>query len=226
MSASLTDHPRALHATYRTDGKSKDALREALDLIPENAIALPISHRPAERDDCRWNATLIVLGTDDALSRAADQILASRSEALARLATMDVQKGIDMLYAKSDGRRIEPRMIQFIEYVFSDPAQRDDYYACQYDTSAPAMRSLWEKGLVGRFLGFERPDILHSVPDFPDWDVLHLIGMTPWQMLRFMPRVNSTFDFYAKRAGRGSRKAMFKKWDEQRAIIKLTAKQL
>ncbi|MEO0872284.1 MAG: hypothetical protein AAFY19_10080 [Pseudomonadota bacterium] len=226
MSASLTSNRRGLHATFSTAAKPDAALREAVALMPDDLSVLPMAHRPAKRGDRRWNATLIALGTDDALDHASDRLLASQSDYLMRLAIMDVQEGIDMLYAKSDGLTLEPRMIQFVEYVFSQPAERDDYYACQYDTSAPAMRSLWEKGLVGRFLGFENPQLLYSATDFPNWDVLHLIGMTPWQMLRFMPRVNAAFDQFAEKAGRGTRKAVAKKWDRQRELIKLTARQL
>lgn len=226
LSMPITPYQRALHATFDASDKPGDAMAQTLELLPEATIALPMSHRIATRENKRWNTTLIILGTDDVLKSCADHILSSKPERLARLVMMDVQPGIEMLYAKSNGLKIEPRMIQFIEYVFSDPSEREDYYASQYDTSAPAMRSLWEKGLVGRFLGFENPDVLYCVPGFPNWDVLHLIGLTPWQMLRFMPRVNSFFDRFAKQTGRVSRNELFNKWDRQREIIKLRAKQL
>ena len=138
---------------------------------------------------------------------------------------MQQQPGLDMVFAKENGARTEPRMIQWIEYVFSAPARREAYYRSQEDTSGPAMRELWERGLVGRFIGFENPQLLYCAPGFVNWDVLHVIGMTPWQLLRFMPRMGRTFDRHAKAAGRGGRKAMFARWEEQRDIIKLTSKQ-
>ena len=86
------------------------------------------------------------------------------------------------------------------------------------------MRSVWDRGLVRRFVGFDTPETVFSVDGFPIWDVVHIIAMTPWQMIRMIGPTNRAFDHYSKKAGRGSRKELFARWDKQRELIKLRAK--
>lgn len=215
----------ALQATFDINGDPARVLRRFAAQMPEGLTVLPLSHRQASRGSATWNASAVVIGSLDGIAAASEGLLEASPKSMKRLAQMRLQPGLDMLFAKGNGSALAPRMIQWIEYVFSDPIERQDYYQSQYDTSGPAMRELWDRRLVGRFLGFETTEVVFCAPGFPNWDVLHVIGITPSQLVRFMPRVNRTFDRYAKATGRGGRKKMFARWDEQRAIIKLTAKQ-
>ncbi|MGG6286657.1 hypothetical protein ACQ4M3_34195 [Leptolyngbya sp. AN03gr2] len=172
-----------------------------------------------------WTATALILGNASALEAGAEHLLDARPETLRRLALMTMQPGLNMLFAKHNGRATEQRIIQWFEYVSCDPAAREDYYRCQSEVSGPAMRSLWDRGLVARFMGFEEREVLYSSPGFPASDVLHVIGMTPWQLLSFLPRMRPALDRFAKAAGRGSGRAMFERWGRQRTLVKLTAKQ-
>lgn len=215
----------ALQATFDVNGDPALVLERFAAQVPEGLTVIPLSHRQVSQGSANWNASAVVIGSPDRVAAASEGLLRASPKSMERLAQMRLQPGLDMLFTKSNGSALAPRMIQWIEYVFCEPKERRDYYDSQYDTSGPAMRELWDRGLVGRFLGFETSQVLYCSPGFPSWDVLHMIGITPWQLIRFMPRVSRTFDRYAKATGRGGRKKMFARWDEQRAIIKLTAKQ-
>ncbi|MFO6431376.1 hypothetical protein ACLBKT_14935 [Erythrobacter sp. W302b] len=216
---------RALVATFAIAGDPISVLSRATQSMSDACTILPLTHDRASHNGVDWTATALILGNASALEAGAEHLLDARPETLRRLALMTMQPGLDMLFAKHNGRAAEQRMIQWIEYVSCDPAAREDYYRCQSEVSGPAMRSLWDRGLVARFMGFEEREVLYSSPGFPAWDVLHVIGMTPWQLLRFLPRMCPAFDRFAKAAGRGSRRAMFEQWGHQRTLVKLTAKQ-
>ncbi|MEM6858524.1 MAG: hypothetical protein AAF559_11690 [Pseudomonadota bacterium] len=222
----LNPFSKSLHVTLSFEGAAQDALRVVAPTSDEASFVIPLAHKPVSREGQTWNATLIALGHAEPLRAAAVRLLDAGHAGLKRVALMDPQPGIDMLLAKENGAAIEKRMLHYIEYVTSKPETRADYYVCQYDTSAPAMRAMWDAGRVGRFVGFEDPETLYLAPGLTDWDVIHVIGMTPWQMVRLLPTVKAAFDRASKKAGRGSAKELFARWDEQRDIIKLMAKQI
>ncbi|MEM9881007.1 MAG: hypothetical protein AAF862_17210, partial [Pseudomonadota bacterium] len=56
-----------------------------------------------------------------------------------------LQQNLDMFYTKDRGLETEPRLLQWLEYVVSDPGARSDYYQTQYRFSGPAMRAMREK---------------------------------------------------------------------------------
>lgn len=116
-------------------------------------------------------------------------------------------------------------MLQFIEYVFSDPSERDDYYQCQYEFSGPAMRRLYERNLCGRFMGVEIGERLYGDDSMPLWDVVHLAGFTPAQMLLSVPYFKKAFRDAAESLGGPSAKEKIAKWEQQREKHQIRVRQ-
>jgi len=107
-------------------------------------------------------------------------------------------------------------MVQHIEYVFSREEERLEYYDSQYEFSGPAMRRLHDRDLNGRFIGVEVGNRLAGDGDVPDWDVVHVAGFTPLQMIRAVPHFRRAFaDAAAALDGPDYRERMLR-WDQQR----------
>ena len=200
------------------------------------SLVLPYEHKPLNRpgpETASWTNCAVVLieARRDPKECSTKIIAAARTGELAdcfRAADlMCVQRGIDMVYAARNGLTRERNFTQMIEYVFSKPERRAGYYEDQYIWSGPVMRELHSKDLVGRFLGFEMHQRIAASPSMSEWDVLHLVAATPWQMFKAMPRFFPTWNRHAKNIW-GPEMTFKKKvaeWDKIRLNIKSSAKQ-
>ncbi|MEM8766386.1 MAG: hypothetical protein AAGE43_02995 [Pseudomonadota bacterium] len=184
---------------------------------PGSGAVIPLSHKSLEHKGTRWNASLFVIpdSSNDARSLGIS-LLENRPQGLIRLALTEVQEDIDMLYGRTDDPESDSALMQLIEYVESDPVEAPDYYQCQHEVSGPAMGSCWDSGVVSRFIGFERREVLWSSPETPDWDLVHVIGAKFWRMPQMFIATRRAFDVEAKSAGRGTGAEVIKRWDSQR----------
>lgn len=138
-----------------------------------------------------------------------------------------LQPGIDMFYPSKHGFEREAALVHKLEYVFSEPAARPGYYADQYTLSGPAMRDLHLRDKAGRFVGFEVKARLFSAPGMPAWDVVHIVGTTPWQGLKSVPVFLSTWAKHASRV-HGPDSTFFTlldRWATMRINVKTSATQ-
>lgn len=89
------------------------------------------------------------------------------------------------------------------------------------------MADLHSRDKAGRFIGFEATQRLFGMPDMPQWDVFHVYGFTPWQMVKAFPFFVSTWNKHANRAfGDGyTFDAKLKEWDHVRINITTKAQQ-
>ncbi|MEM6430263.1 MAG: hypothetical protein AAF708_13560 [Deinococcota bacterium] len=202
----------------------------------ELSLALPYEHKPLRRSDTpssAWTNCLILLFKDEGTIHkySTDIVSCARSGDLApyfRAADlMRVQQSINMVYAARNGLTRERRLIQGIEYVFSKPECREEYYRDQYVWSGPVMRELHSKDYLSRFLGFEIHKRLDGSPLMPKWDVLHIFGATSWQWFKAIPTFRPTWNRHAKNIwGEGMTfKQRLAEWDDMRTIVKGPAKQ-
>lgn len=198
-------------------------------------LVIAIEHPPLTHPELggRWTHSAIILlreGLESA--RIEDGIIApARADAMAtHLRSIDVlrlQPGLEHFYPAKDGLEREGALDLTVEYVFSDPAQREAYYRDQYVFSGPAMSDLHSRDKAGRFIGFEGGQRLFGAPGMPQWDVVHLVGFTRWQMIKAAPFFLSTWNKHAERAhGPGeslsTRQAV---WDELRVNVSSSASQ-
>lgn len=196
------------------------AMERAARSITAPAAIIPIPHKTLRHDGSTWTGSMIVLPEDaDSASEIADAQVERADDAVCRIAETRVQKGIDLLYPKGRGPSGEAGLMQLVEYVISDPDERDDYYLCQDEVSAPAMRVNWERGTVSRFIGLERTEVHFSRPGFVDWDLVHVIGVRRSKFPSLFLRTRRDFDRFAKAAGRGTAKQVFSRWDDQRTKV-------
>ena len=150
---------------------------------------LPVSHKPRRRtrEAPSWSYWMLVLAAPGAdAPELADTIAGLAGDSGADLRSVGrarPQPSLDMVYPV-DGPARERRLLQSIEYVFSKPAERPDYYRSQYEFSGPAMRRLHQRDRAGRFLGVEITERLHGDVAMPLWDVVHVSGFTVAQTLR------------------------------------------
>jgi len=172
-------------------------LLEAARASGEVACVMPLSHKPVampQHGRGQWSVLVIVV-----MARNADPAplavklgeTVKRSDLgkarLQALQTARLQPNVDMFYPVKSGPEQERYLIQWVEYVVSDPARRQEYYAQQYTFSGPAMNRLHRRNCVGRFIGFETLARVVGNDDVPVWDVLHVIGFTLGQIIRGFP---------------------------------------
>jgi len=198
-------------------------------------IFLPYAHQSISHPDYsgQWNATILLYfdSQDEAVNigKALRQtiVLDKYIFAVKSLDLLVLQSGLDMFYPLKHGLNREKFLIQTLEFVFSDPAHREQYYLDQYAWSGPAMADLHSRDKAGRFIGFETTQRLYGKPDMPQWDVFHVYGFTPWQMVKAFPFFVSTWNKHAKRAfGDGCTfDTKLKEWDHVRINIKTKAQQ-
>lgn len=196
---------------------------------------IPMQHPPLKHPDHpeTWtHCALISLGPAQSPEALTDQILniITASPLASRLFAIDLlrtQPGLEMAYPVSDGLARESAMKQIIEYVFSDPAHREKYYEDQYKWSGPAMGELHHRDKVGRFLGYEVEARLVGDSELPAWDLLHLIGFTPWQMVKSKPYFYGVWNDHASRVfGEGMDFGKkLEEWNKLRLNIKSSAQQ-
>lgn len=120
----------------------------------------------------------------------------------AQLRSIDLlrlQNGLDRFYPIRNGHRREQDLDQSLEFVFSKPEARAQYYQDQYRWSGPAMADLHSRDKAGRFVGFEVKKRLFGAEDMPEWDLVHIFGFTPWQTLKATPVFMSTWNKHARR---------------------------
>lgn len=198
------------------------------------ALVLPFEHKALKHPDKAgvWTNCVIILfdkNTDEELS---NQIISTlqESELSSLFCTADLmrlQKGLDMFYPIKNGISKEKHLNQTIEYVFSQPEHREEYYAAQYLWSGPAMADLHSRDKAGRFIGFELDKRLFGSEIMPEWDVAHVFAFTTWQMIKSIPFFYGTWNKHAKRVF--GEEMTFKKklaeWDKIRLNVKGSAKQ-
>ncbi|MCG8347314.1 MAG: hypothetical protein MI924_05975 [Chloroflexales bacterium] len=126
------------------------------------------------------------------------------------------QPELGMIYPLTGGRTRESRMFQSIEYVFSDPAQREHYYQSQYEFSGPTMQRLHQQDIVGRFIGVEIVDRLIDTPNMPQWDVIHLSGFSIPKVLRSIPHIIRASNGVANALGGPTAWERARTWESQR----------
>lgn len=230
--------PAAVQWTWRTDRPADpfrsppggDLLR---DLAASDGVTavLPFRHKPLRHPDqpaVAWSRTVLALCPSlDQASALARARPFSPQGGLVAVDVLTGQPGLDMLYPKDAGPQRERWLIQWIEYVFSDPQHRDAYYRQQYAFSGPAMRRLYDRDCAGRFIGFEHVDRVGSDDRAPVWDVLHVVAFTPLQLVKSIPRFRRAWQAQAEATyGAGaSGKAIMQAWEGMRVRLVARARQ-
>lgn len=195
---------------------------------------LPFSHPKLKHPDSdkTWtNSIIIGLNSNNNYKLIAKDIVThlQKSEVSSAFKSADVMqlhKGLDMFYAIKNGIDDEDQLNQIVEYVFSDLKGRQTYYKEQTLFSGPAMAELHRNDMAGRFIGFELEERLFG-KDFPQWDIIHVVGFTEAQTKKATPVFYSIWDKHAERVfGKGM--TFLKKksqWDTLRLNIKSNATQ-
>ncbi|MEL6538812.1 MAG: hypothetical protein AAFQ98_25575, partial [Bacteroidota bacterium] len=197
------------------------------------SLVIPLEHPPLQHPDhpATWtHATLILLENlgQGALptSEVLNQVRTGPLSAYFFAADLlRMQPNLDMIYPVKDGLSRESAMRHVVEYVFSDPVHRQQYYQDQYVWSGPAMQELHHRDKMGRFMGFEVETRLAGSPGLPAWDLVHLIGYTPWQTVKSLPFFYSIWNAHAERAfGPGNTfDTKLAEWDKIRLNVKSSA---
>ena len=200
------------------------------------SLVLPFEHKPLRHPNVTthaWTNCVIALVEkgQDVEKLGAMLIAAAKRGPLAQqfraADLMCVQQEVNMVYAANNGLEREHNFVQMIEFVFSDPEARQQYYEDQYAWSGPVMRKLHEKDRVGRFLGFEMERRLASSDAMTEWDVMHVVSATRWQIIKAVPTFHATWTRHAKKIW-GPEMTFRKKvaeWEKIRLNIKSGAKQ-
>ncbi|MEN0067252.1 MAG: hypothetical protein AAGA48_34290 [Myxococcota bacterium] len=199
------------------------------------SLVLPLEHPPLTHPEFggRWSQAVLVMAARGPSVAALGRELLNDIQAsalspwLVAVDVMRLQPGLDLFYPARDGVMREPRLTNTIEYVFSNPEARDAYYADQYTLSGPAMADLHSRDKAGRFIGFEVEQRLFGASSMPTWDVLHVVGFTPWQNLKAVPFFLSTWARHARRV-HGDGETMFSRlaaWEKIRVNVKSDAVQ-
>lgn len=192
-------------------------------------ICIPLSHAQLSTatDGGSWSQWLLLLseeqGDCDALARLVQDHFGDHH--LQSINRVHGQRSIDMPYPLS-GKIKESSLLQWVEYVYSAPEHRADYYQSQYEFSGPAMRRLYEANRVGRFMGVEIQENLFRNQAFSSWDVVHVSGFTPLQLLRSLPHFRAAWRARATELAGESAAERLKKWDVQRTKYQIRARQL
>lgn len=205
------------------------------DLYTQEEITyvLPYTHKQLKHPEhnTAWTASVIIGLRDSDYMVTAQKIVSQvkRSSIATRLGAADIikqQPGLDMYYSIIDGVKDEAKLEQIVEYVFSDPKARKEYYGAQYIFSGPAMKELHQNNKAGRFLGYEVEERLYGA-DFPAWDLIHVVGFTMEQKERASPLFMEVWDRHAEKAfGKGMTFLKKKReWDKIRINIKSEATQ-
>lgn len=186
----------------------RPAAPEALAALPPGSLALRHRARAAGPD---WSG-LICVPLESPDTEAVRSLATELDGDLVRAALGRVQPGLDM-WSPGSARGAA---VHITEYIRSDPAHRAEYYGTQLTASGPAMRELWETGLVQRFVGVEVIDDVVPGPGEP-WDLLHVTSFS----LRRLPRMlrwRREFDRHAQAAGFADMKALSALWSTQRTM--------
>ena len=206
-------------------------------LLHEQQISqvFPFEHKPLSYKDSakRWTNCIVLMLPDEPYNTETHSSLISSIEKSAlcegfrSLDLMKIQQGLDMFYPVKDGIKREPKLNQTIEYLFSKPEAREQYYEDQHRFSGPAMRDLHRQDKAGRFIGFELEERLFASANVPQWDVIHIIGFTTWQEIKAAPFFYGAWNKHAERAfGEGMTfKKKVAEWNKIRTNIKSSAKQ-
>ena len=242
---------RALGLTWNTPRENLKAfwrqfhddvftLLQTLSAQGKIKTVLPFQHEPVrlegEADKGPWCVcVVIVLSQPDDARGFAELLLSdpaferfSNTFPLDAADLMRVQQNLDMYYPKNNGLAAEPRLLQWLEYVFSDARYRDEYYNTQYVFSGPAMRRMRSKNRAGRFLGFEIEERIRDSRQIPQWDVLHISGFTLLQCMKYLMFSRGEWDRQAKECwGESASGAeVMGQWEKQRVKIMPRAKQI
>lgn len=194
---------------------------------------LPFSHQALKHPDSEatWTNSVII-GLNSETYKATANTLVSHiqnSELKAAFKSADLmqlQEGLNLFYAQKNGITDEDKLEQIVEYVFSDPKARKTYYEEQTLFSGPAMAELHSIDAAGRFIGYELEERMFG-KDFPQWDVIHVVGFTEEHTKKATPIFYAVWDKHAEKVfGKGM--TFLKKkseWDTLRLNIKSNAKQ-
>ncbi|MFY1636468.1 hypothetical protein ACN27F_24870 [Solwaraspora sp. WMMB335] len=192
---------------------------------------LAYEHRPVTvpgHDGPTWSVCVVAVGARAAtLDELATELVGAAGRQLRSVDLLTLQPNLDMFHPVRQRTGRTRRMLQWIEYVVSDPARRDTYYPQQYVFSGPAMRRLHERGHCERFVGFEVTERRHGPVGEPAWDVLHISGFRPGQMFGMLPRFRSAAQAQAEAVyGAGSSaRSILTGWDEVRTKEVVRARQ-
>ena len=196
---------------------------------------LSFEHKALSYQDSelKWTNCIVLILTKETLSTESNSAFVSAikksaiSENFRALDLVRIQNGLDMFYPKENGIAREPRMKQTIEYLFSKPNARKEYYEDQYKFSGPAMKDLHNRDKAGRFIGFELEKRITATENMPEWDLIHIIGFTNWQTIKAIPFFYGTWNKHAKNAfGEGMTfKKKIAEWNKIRTNIKSSTKQ-
>ncbi|MEM9299029.1 MAG: hypothetical protein AAGA64_11620 [Bacteroidota bacterium] len=191
---------------------------------------LPFHHEPLhyQNSEQKWtNIVVLMLRDSESMAEVHTSLISAIEKSSIQknfraLDFMRLQRGLDMFYPINNGLAREAKMNQNIEYLFSDPEARKDYYEDQYLFSGPAMRDLHHRDKAGRFVGFELEKRLASSESMPEWDLIHIIGFTTWQEIKAAPFFYSTWNKHAERAfGEGmTLEKKVAEWNEIRTNVK------
>jgi hypothetical protein len=217
---------RNLPAFWRCFGDSLRQVQHQPEYHNAIRIILPYRHRPLavpRTQSAHWNVYILVL-VSAVVERSALADLLFQNEGwravpdviLRCINEVRPQPTLDMLYPLEAGASQEPHLLQAIEYVVSDPAQREDYYQSQVELSGPAMRRLYERRAVGRFIGVEVERSIFHTAEMPQWDVIHISGFTIPQILRCLPAYRHAWNAAAAALGGDSAQTRMKRWTHQR----------
>ena len=196
---------------------------------------MPFEHKPTPHNNSNsWSTTVFCIGApgrdlrDACASMLATDMLQSPDTQLVGVDLLRLQPNLDMFYPVLDGLRREKNLMQWIEYIFSEPKHRKAYYNSQYVFSGPAMKRLHVKDRAGRFLGFEVLERVSKTSIFPSWDVVHISAFTPLQIVKAFPRFRKTWDLQAQEVWGGEIKAKDKmsEWDDMREKFMPKVKQV
>lgn len=235
---------KALLLTYLADSSTlfwqnyQQNLCQALKLLYQEdkiSVVLPFEHKVLKHPDFtrEWTNSVIILFNNPKLAEKISlEIIESlkKTDLFPKLNSADImilQNGLDMFYPIKNGVMRESKMIQTVEYVFSKLEHRREYYEDQYKWSGPSMKSLHKRDMAGRFIGFEVEKRLYNTDKMPEWDLIHVIGFTNWQIFKSIPFFFSTWNKQAKKSfGKDMTfKKKLKEWKQIRLNIKSKAKQ-
>lgn len=195
------------------------------------ADVLPYEHRPVTvpgHGGQAWSVCVVAVGVHgESLEDLATDLVGAAGRQLRSVDLLTLQPGLDMFHPDRRQAGSARSMLQWIEYVVSDPAHRDTYYRQQYAFSGPAMRRLHERGHCERFVGFEVTERRHGLDGVPAWDVLHISGFRPGQLLGMLPRFRSAARARAEAVyGPGSSgRSIVADWDAIRTKVTVRAHQ-
>ena len=240
----MKENRKALIVTWETDNQGtfwniyKNEIHPTINNLHQKGLIVqvfPFEHKPLnyKSSNLGWTTCIVLMLSEAQLDPKIDSTLISvinQSTLKGNFCALDlfkVQKNLDMFYPETDGIIREPRMMQTIEYVFSKPDIRKVYYEEQYKFSGPAMKDLHKRDKAGRFIGFELEKRIIAKENMPEWDLIHIIGFTPWQIIRAIPFFYGTWNKHAEKVFGGGMtfKKKLSEWNNIRTNVKSNAKQ-